>query len=119
MNQDNADPNTAAEVLRAGRRSNESFARARRGLPDGTSRATVERDPTPLYIERGMGSYVFDVDGRRFLDLDCNFTTLIHGHAFAPVVEALSRQLQRGSCFANPTESEIELAELLRAHSED
>ncbi|WP_253075299.1 hypothetical protein [Bradyrhizobium sp. CW7] len=66
-----------------------------------------------------MGSYVFDVDGRRFLDLDCNFTTLIHGHAFAPVVEALSRQLQRGSCFANPTESEIELAELLRAHSED
>ncbi|WP_342723820.1 aspartate aminotransferase family protein [Bradyrhizobium sp. B097] len=56
---------------------------------------------------------MFDVDGRRFLDLNCNFTTLIHGHAFAPVVEALTHQLQRGSCFANPTESEIELAELL------
>ncbi|UWU67909.1 aspartate aminotransferase family protein [Bradyrhizobium sp. NC92] len=113
MNQDNADSNTAAEVLRAGRRSTESFARAQRVFPDGTSRVTIERDPTPLYIERGMGSYLFDVDGRRFLDLNCNFTTLIHGHAFGPVVEALTRQLQRGSCFANPTESEIELAELL------
>ncbi|MCP3380225.1 aspartate aminotransferase family protein [Bradyrhizobium sp. CCGUVB4N] len=97
----------------AGRRSDESFARAQRVFPDGTSRVTIERDPTPLYIERGMGSYLADVDGRRFLDLNCNFTTLIHGHAFGPVVEALTHQLQRGSCFANPTESEIELAELL------
>ncbi|MES5485144.1 aspartate aminotransferase family protein [Bradyrhizobium sp. INPA03-11B] len=96
-----------------GQRSKDSFARARLVFPDGTSRATIERDPAPLYVERGMGSYLFDVDGRRFLDLNCNFTTLIHGHAFAPVVEALTHQLQRGSCFANPTESEIELAELL------
>lgn len=74
---------------------------------------TIERDPEPIYIERGAGSYVFDVDGRRFLDLNCNFTTLIHGHAFPPVVQALSDQIQRGSCVANPTKGEIELAELL------
>lgn len=96
-----------------GRISKESFARAKLVFPDGTSRVTIERDPGPLYIERGLGSYLFDVDGRRFLDLNCNFTTLIHGHAFAPVVEALTHQLQRGSCFANPTDSEIGLAELL------
>lgn len=113
MNHGNAGSNTATGVSRAGRRSNASFARAQKVFPDGTSRVTIERDPTPLYIERGMGSYLFDVDGRRFLDLNCNFTTLIHGHAFGPVVEALTHQLQRGSCFANPTESEIELAELL------
>ncbi|MCC8958715.1 aspartate aminotransferase family protein [Bradyrhizobium sp. Pear77] len=98
---------------RAGQNSKDSFARARLVFPDGTSRVTIERDPVPLYIQRGVGSYLFDVDGRRFLDLNGNFTTLIHGHAFAPVVEALTHQLQRGSCFANPTESEIELAELL------
>ncbi len=100
-------------MARVEQRSKHSFARARLVFPDGTSRVTIERDPIPLYVERGMGSYLFDVDGRRFLDLSANFTTLIHGHAFAPVVEALTRQLQRGSCFANPTESEIELAELL------
>ncbi|MCC8941489.1 aspartate aminotransferase family protein [Bradyrhizobium sp. Arg68] len=100
-------------VTGVGQKSKHNFGRARLVFPDGTSRVTVERDPEPLYIDRGEGSYLFDVDGRRFLDLHCNFTTLIHGHAFAPVVDALTRQLQRGSCFANPTESEIELAELL------
>ncbi|MBR1165228.1 aspartate aminotransferase family protein [Bradyrhizobium elkanii] len=104
-----------AVTPRFGQRSKDSFARARQVFPDGTSRVTIERDPVPIYIERGVGSHLFDVDGRRFLDLNCNFTTLIHGHAFAPVVEALTRQIQRGSCFANPTESEIELAELLAA----
>lgn len=113
VNQGLAGSSTAGGFLRVGQRSQDSFARARLVFPDGTSRATIERDPTPLYSERGMGSYLFDVDGRRFLDLNCNFTTLIHGHAFAPVVEALINQLQRGSCFANPTESEIELAELI------
>lgn len=104
---------SGGSIACVGQRSKNSFARARRVFPDGTSRVTIERDPEPLYIERGVGSYLFDLDGRRFLDLNCNFTTLIHGHAFAPVVEALTRQLQRGSCFANPTEIEIELAELL------
>ncbi|WP_026202562.1 aspartate aminotransferase family protein [Bradyrhizobium sp. WSM2793] len=98
---------------RVGQKSRDSFARARLVFPDGTSRVTIDRDSVPVYIERGLGSYLFDIDGRRFLDLNCNFTTLIHGHAFGPVVEALTHQLQRGSCFANPTESEIELAELL------
>ncbi|MET4236372.1 glutamate-1-semialdehyde 2,1-aminomutase [Bradyrhizobium sp. LA6.10] len=109
----NLDEAKAAGSPYVGRKSRESFARARLVFPDGTSRATIERDPEPIYVERGVGSYLVDVDGRRFLDLNCNFTTLIHGHAFAPVVEALTRQLQCGSCFANPTESEIELAELL------
>lgn len=105
----------AAETFSIGPRSRDSFARAQLIFPDGTARVTIERDPTPRYMEHGAGSHLFDLDGRRFLDLNCNFTTLIHGHAFAPVVEVVTRQLQRGSCFANPTESEIELAELLCA----
>lgn len=112
MNQGFAGSNTAG-TARVGQRSKDSFARARLVFPDGTSRVSIDRESAPLYIERGIGSYLFDIDGRRFLDLNCNFTTLIHGHAFAPVVEALTLQLKRGSCFANPTESEIELAELL------
>jgi glutamate-1-semialdehyde 2,1-aminomutase len=105
----------AAETFSIGPKSLDSFVRAQRVFPDGTARVTIERDPTPRYMEHGAGSYLFDLDGRRFLDLNCNFTTLIHGHAFAPVVDSVTRQLQRGSCFANPTESEIELAELLCA----
>ncbi len=95
-------------------RSRQAFSRGRSVFPDGTTRVTVERDPIPRYIDHGEGAYLIDVDGRRFLDLNSNFTTLIHGHAFPPVVEAVTRQIQSGACFANPTELEIELAELLR-----
>jgi glutamate-1-semialdehyde 2,1-aminomutase len=90
-----------------------AFERARKVFIDGTTRVTVERDPIPRYIERGEGAFLFDVDGRRFLDLNGNFTTLIHGHAFAPVTEAVIRQLRSGSSFANPTLPEIALAELI------
>jgi glutamate-1-semialdehyde 2,1-aminomutase len=82
-------------------------------FPDGVSRVTIERDPIPRYVARGEGAYLIDVDGRRLLDLNANFTTLIHGHAFEPVVSAVERQVRLGLCFANPTEIEIEHAELL------
>lgn len=96
-----------------GPRSHDAFRRARQVFPDGTTRVTIERDPIPRYISHGHGAYLFDADGRKFLDLNANFTTLIHGHAFAPVIAALEQQLRDGTCFANPTEKEIELAALI------
>lgn len=89
------------------------FERAGKVLPGGVSRAAIERDPIPRYMEYGEGAYLIDVDGSRYLDLNANFTTLIHGHAFAPVIQAVTQQLKSGSCFANPTRFEIKLAELL------
>ena len=97
------------------KRSTAAYARARLVFPDGTTRVTIERDPIPRYMHHGDGAYLVDVDGRRFLDLNANFTTLIHGHAFVPVIDAVTRQLRSGTCFANPTEVEIALAELLCA----
>lgn len=88
-------------------------SRATRVFPAGITRATIEKDPVPVYLARGEGAHVFDVDGNRLLDLNNNFTTLIHGHAYSPVVEAVGKVLRDGTCFANPTEHEIALAELL------
>ncbi|CCE10562.1 putative AtrB glutamate-1-semialdehyde 2,1-aminomutase [Bradyrhizobium sp. STM 3843] len=96
-----------------GRASREAFERSRRVFVDGTTRVTIERDPIPRYAARGAGAYLFDLDGRRFLDLNGNFTTLIHGHGFAPVISAVTSQLRSGTCFANPTLAEIDLAELI------
>jgi glutamate-1-semialdehyde 2,1-aminomutase len=100
-------------ALPPGPRSEALFQQAKAVFPDGTTRATIERDPVPLYAIRGEGAYLVDADGQRFLDLNGNFTTLIHGHAFEPVIAAVKQQLDRGSCFANPTEAEIRLAALL------
>jgi glutamate-1-semialdehyde 2,1-aminomutase len=96
-----------------GPRSHDAFARAVQVLPGGTTRVTVDRDPVPRYVSHGSGAYLIDVDGRRYLDLNNNYTALIHGHAFEPVTAALQRQIGRGTAFANPTEREIELAALL------
>lgn len=94
-------------------RSHHFYNRGRKVLPSGVSRVTVDRHPVPLYVARGEGAYLIDVDGNRFLDLNNNFTTLIHGHGFLPVAEAVADLLHRGTCFSNPTEHEIALAELL------
>ncbi|AGA09638.1 aspartate aminotransferase family protein [Sinorhizobium meliloti] len=96
-------------------RSKHLFDRAKGVFTDGTTRASVERDPFPIYAQRGEGAYLVDVDGNRLLDLNNNFTTLIHGHGFAHVSEAVVDLLRLGTCFANPTEHEIALAELLTA----
>jgi glutamate-1-semialdehyde 2,1-aminomutase len=98
-----------------GARSRAAFGAGLRVFPDGVTRATVERDPVPRYVARASGAYFTDLDGRRFLDLNNNYTTLIHGHAFEPVVEAVTRQMRDGSCYANPTAAEIALAELIVA----
>jgi glutamate-1-semialdehyde 2,1-aminomutase len=89
------------------------FERGLHVFPDGTTRVTIERNPVPVYAKRGEGAYLEDVDGNRLLDLNNNFTTLIHGHGYGPMAEAVSRLLANGTCFANPTEHEINLAELL------
>ncbi|NLS07158.1 aspartate aminotransferase family protein [Rhizobium sp. P32RR-XVIII] len=94
-------------------RSQYFFNRSRKIFPSGVTRVTVERRPVPLYVARGEGAYLLDVDGNRYLDLNNNFTTLIHGHGFLPVAEAVADLLHRGTCFSNPTEHEISLAELL------
>lgn len=94
-------------------RSTALYERARRSLPGGVTRATVAAKPVPIYAEHGEGPRLFDVDGNAYLDLVNNYTALIHGHAFAPVVEAVQRQIGLGACFANPTEAEIEMAEVL------
>lgn len=93
------------------------FDRAKSVMPGGTTRFTVQRSPTPIYMSDGEGAWLTDVDGNRYLDFNNNYTTLIHGHAFGPVVEAVSRQLRSGTCFANPTEHEIALSEILCARA--
>jgi glutamate-1-semialdehyde 2,1-aminomutase len=89
------------------------YAEAQQVIPGGTSKANLVLKPHPLYVVSGRGCRVTDVDGAERLDANNNFTALIHGHAFAPVVRAVTEQLQRGSAFAVSTPEEVALAKLL------
>ena len=94
-------------------RSQKLYDRALSSLPGGNTRTTVYMKPYPIYAARGEGCRVWDVDGNEYIDCINNFTSLIHGHAHPRLIEAATRQLALGSAFGLPTESEIELAELL------
>ena len=89
------------------------IARAKKVMPGGDTRASAHYFPYPLFMTHGSGARIFDIEGRSFLDFMNNFTSLIHGHAFAPVVEAIQKQAALGTAFAAPILSQIELAELL------
>jgi len=69
--------------------------------------------PFPLYAVRGEGCRVWDADGVERIDCINNFTAMIHGYAHPTVNDVVREQLALGTCFGLPTESEIELAELL------
>src|SRR5437868_3683707 len=94
-------------------RSQKMYDRAQASLPGGNTRTTVFMKPYPIYAARGEGCRVWDLDGNVFIDCINNFTSLIHGHAHPVLIEAATRQLALGSAFGLPTESEVDLAELL------
>ena len=94
-------------------RSHSLYDRALASLPGGNTRTTVFMQPYPIYAARGEDCRIWDVDGNEFIDCINNFTSLIHGHAHPALIEAATRQLALGSAFGLPTESEIDLAELL------
>ena len=95
-------------------RSRALFERATTSLPGGSTRTTVYAAPYPPYIESGAGLQLRDVDGNVYRDFLGNYTSLILGHAHPAVVAAVEAQVRRGSAFAAPTETEVELAEEIR-----
>ena len=104
-----------AEYLARTPRSAATFERAARSLPGGSTRTTIFSAPYPPYMARGEGIRTWDLDGNEYRDFLGNYTSLILGHAHPAVVAAVEAQVRRGSAFAAPTETEIELAEEIRA----
>jgi glutamate-1-semialdehyde 2,1-aminomutase len=96
-------------------RSSQLFKRACAVMPGGSSRSTIMFPPYPVYAVTGVGCRVTDVDGVERIDFVNNYSSLIHGHCHPATGAAVRRQLGRISAVGLPTESEVELAELLTA----
>jgi glutamate-1-semialdehyde 2,1-aminomutase len=104
-------PSGAAEPLGSGGES--LYERARTLFPGGSSRTTLFVAPHPPYARCGEGWCLIDVDGRELIDLHGDFSALVHGHAYPPVVSAATVALADGSAFGLPSAAEVELAEQL------
>src|SRR5881409_3165206 len=82
-------------------------------MPGGTTRTTTYFDPYPLFIDRGEGCRIWDVDGTERIDMLGNYTAMILGHAHPKIVEAVRAQAARGTGFAAANPVEVKLAALL------
>ena len=97
-------------------KSSEWFERAQAHIPGGVNspvRAFRGVGGSPLFIARGEGSRMFDVDGNSYIDYICSWGPLILGHRPKCVIEALQNVLEIGTSFGAPTGQEVELAELI------
>jgi len=95
-------------------KSSHLFEAAKAALPGGDTRSVLYFPPYPTFLERGSGCRVWDVDGNEYIDFLNNYTSLIHGHAHPVMVEAVCNQVRKGTAFASPTESQIQLAKRLQ-----
>ena len=90
-----------------------SYAQACRLMPGGTSRQAAFWAPYPLTIAHGAGATFADVDGNSYLDLLNNYTALVHGHAYPPIVEAARKQIGLGTGWAAANEPQLGLAQAI------
>ncbi|WP_375790242.1 glutamate-1-semialdehyde 2,1-aminomutase [Paenibacillus agricola] len=97
-------------------RSAKAFAEAREVIPGGVNspvRAFKSVGLTPLFMERGVGSRVYDIDGNEFIDYIGSWGPLIVGHCHPEVVEAIKKAAELGTSFGAPTELETLMAKLV------
>jgi glutamate-1-semialdehyde 2,1-aminomutase len=97
-------------------KSKAAFARAKQLMPGGVNspaRAFGGVGGEPIFIERGAGAHLFDIDGNRYVDYIGSWGPMILGHAHPRVTQAVRMAATRGTSFGAPTEAESQLAELV------
>ena len=94
-------------------RSGEMYRRADQVLSGGVASSYQLREPWPIYLERGSGPRVWDVDGNEMLDFHNGFGSMVQGHAHPAIGRAVSERYARGTHFAAPTEDAVVVGEEL------
>ena len=96
------------------KRSSELFKQAQQVLPGGVNspvRAFNAVGGTPIFVERAQGAYLYDADGTKLIDYIASWGPLLFGHAYAPVIEAVTERAKKGTSFGMPTEVETLIAQ--------
>lgn len=107
------EPSLLEEYKARTRASGEYHVQLCRYLPGGDTRAVAHYDPYPVVLTEGHGALVRDADGSEYVDLLNNYTSLVHGHGFPPIVQAAQAAVPAGTVFPAPHPSQLDLARLL------
>ncbi len=93
------------------------FSRAQQSIPGGVNspvRAFKAVGGTPLFIEKADGPYLYDADGKAYIDYVLSWGPMVLGHNYPAIREAVKQAVDHGLSFGAPTELEVEMAELIR-----
>src|SRR5215471_15710023 len=93
--------------------SAEMYKRANQTLSGGVASSYQSRDPWPIYLERGAGPKVWDVDHNELWDFHNGFGSMVQGHAHPAIGKAIEERYKLGTHFAAPTEDAIVVGEEL------
>ncbi len=96
-------------------RSSQLFAEAEKVIPGGVNspvRAFKSVGGTPIFVKNAKGAYLYDEDGNRLIDYINSWGPMILGHAYQPVVDAITEKAKLGTSFGMPTALETEIAQL-------
>ena len=108
---------TESELVRYRRRTRRSQAlneRARSSLPAGVASSFQYYAPHPVMAERASGGHLWDVDGNEYVDFNMGYGALFSGHSHPVLAAALHAQIDRGTLFVTPCETNAEAAELIK-----
>jgi glutamate-1-semialdehyde 2,1-aminomutase len=99
-------------------KSEELFSRALKSIPGGVNspvRAFKSVGGTPVFIKKAKGAYLYDEDENQYIDYINSWGPMILGHAYDPLIEAITEKVKDSTSFGAPTLLEIEMAELIKA----
>lgn len=97
------------------KRSSELFVEAQKYIPGGVNspvRAFKSVGGTPIFIKEAKGAYLYDEDGKKYIDYINSWGPMLLGHAYPPVIEAVIEKTRKGTSFGTPTEIETQVAKL-------
>ena len=96
--------------------SKQLFERAQQSIPGGVNspvRAFKSVGGTPVFMKSAKGAYLYDVDGKQYIDYIASWGPMILGHAHEPIIKAIQKKALLSTSFGAPTELEIEMSELI------
>ena len=94
------------------------FERAQLSIPGGVNspvRAFKSVGGTPVFMQKAKGAYLYDVEGKKYIDYIASWGPMLLGHAYEPVVEAIREYAGYSTSYGAPTELEVKMAELIKS----
>ena len=94
-------------------KSKKLFNNSKKVIPSGVNSPVRYFEPYPFFTKKANGAYIWDEDNNRYIDFCNGYGALLLGHRRKEIIQAVSKQLSKGTLYCTPTESEIELSKLI------